>query len=128
VTAEGHVRFIEHKGVRILQIDLENCTAAEVVERTGQVRSVIATQPVNSVRTLTLVKGARFDRKTAAALKDYTAHNKPFVRVAAIVGVSGLQEVVFNVIVRVTGRKIAMFSNAAEAKEFLASDVLGASK
>ena len=52
-------------------------------------------------------------------MKDYTKHNKPYVCVAAVVGLSGLQEIVYNVIVKVTGRKIATFPYVEAAKDFL---------
>jgi hypothetical protein len=122
VAAEAHVKFIKYKGQAILQIDFEQCTPAEMLERIQFARAVIGGQPLASVRTLTLVKGARFNKGTSEALKDYTAHNKPFVKVAAIVGLSGLQEIVYNVVIRVTGRKIATFSDMDAAKEFLVKD------
>jgi hypothetical protein len=122
VPAEDHVKFVKFKGHAILQIDFEECTPAEMLERIHCARAIIGAQAPGSVRTLTLVKGARFNKGTSEALKDYTAHNKPFVKVAAIVGLSGLQEIVYNVIIRVTGRKIATFSNVEAAKEFLVRD------
>ena len=54
-------------------------------------------------------------------MKEYTAHNKPYVRAAAVVGLSGLQEIVYNVIIKLTGRNIATFSDIAVAKDFLAN-------
>jgi hypothetical protein len=122
VPADDHVKFIKHKGQAILQIDFQECTPAEMLERIHHARAIIGAQPHASVRTLTLVKGARFNKGSSDAMKDYTAHNKPFVKVAAVVGLSGLQEIVYNVIIRVTGRKIATFSNAEAAKEFLVKD------
>jgi hypothetical protein len=119
VAAEDHVRFVRYKGLPILEIDFQDCQPSEVLERIQCARAIIGQQQPASVRTLTLVKGARFNRQTSAALKEYTQHNKPFVRAAAIVGLSGLQEVVYTVIVRVTGRTIATFGSVQAAKEFL---------
>jgi hypothetical protein len=119
VADEEHVRFIKYKGQSILEIDFRDCQPAELLERIRCARTVIGTQEAGTVRTLTLVKGARFNKQTTEALKDYTKHNKPFVRAAAIVGLSGLQEIVYNVITRLTGRNIATFDTAEQAKEFL---------
>jgi hypothetical protein len=121
VPAEDYVKFIKYKDRPILQIDFDGCTPNDMLERIRYARSVINRQPLSSVRTLTLVKDARFNNQVSKEMKEYTAHNKPFVRVAAVVGLSGLQEIVYNVIIKVTGRQIATFSNIEPAKEFLVS-------
>jgi hypothetical protein len=121
VTVDEHVRFIEYKGCQILLIDFEGCQPAETLERIRYARSVIGRQPLASTRTLTMVKNSRFNSQVSEAMKEYTAHNKPFVRAAAVVGLSGLQEIVYNVIIKLTGRNIATFADVASAKEFLAS-------
>jgi hypothetical protein len=120
VAPEDHVKFIQHKGCAILQIDFEGCQPPEFMKRALHARSVIASQPLSSVRTLTLVKDGRFNKEVSETMKAYTRHNKPYVRVAAVVGLSGLQEILYNVVIKVSGRKIATFSSVEAAKEFLA--------
>jgi hypothetical protein len=122
VRIEDHVKFIKYKDRGILQIDFEGCTPADMLDRIRYARSIIGQQPPGTVRTLTLVKDARFNNQVSKEMKEYTAHNKPFVRRAAVVGLSGLQEIVYNVIIKVTGRKIATFSQVGPAKEFLVAD------
>jgi hypothetical protein len=121
VTVDEHVRFIEHKGCSILLINFESCQPPEFLERIRYARSVIGRQPLASTRTLTVVTKARFNNQVSEAMKEYTAHNKAYVRVAAVVGLSGLQEIVYNVIIKLTGRNIATFSDIAVAKDFLAN-------
>jgi hypothetical protein len=120
VTVDEHVRFIEHKGCQILLIDFEGCQPSQFLERIRYARSVIGRQPLASTRTLTVVTRSRFNSQVSEAIKEYTAHNKPYVRVAAVVGLSGLQEILYNVIIKLTGRNIATFSDIALAKDFLA--------
>jgi hypothetical protein len=121
VTVDEHVRFIEHKGCRILLIDFQSCQPPEFLERIRYARSVIGRQAHGSVRTLSVLTKARFNNQVSDAMKEYTTHNKPYVRAAAVVGLSGLQEIVYNVIIKVTGRNIATFSNITVAKDFLAA-------
>ena len=121
VSVDEHVRFIEHKGSSILLIDFEACEPPAFLERIRYARSVIGRQPFASVRTLTVVTKARFNNQVSEAIKEYTAHNKPYVHAAAVVGLSGLQEIVYNVIIKLTGRNIATFSDIAAAKDFLAN-------
>jgi hypothetical protein len=123
VSAEEYVKFIRYKGIPILQIDFKHCQPTEFLERMQYARALIGQQSLGSVRTLTLVSDARFNKQVSTAMKDYTAHNKPYVCLAAVVGLSGLQEIVYNVVIKVTGRKIATFSNVEAAKEFLAGPV-----
>jgi hypothetical protein len=120
VPVEDYVQFIKYKGCPILQIDFEGCQPPEFLERIRFAGSVIAGQPLRSVRSLTLVKDARFNNQVSEAMKRYTTHNKPYVRIAAVVGLSGLQEILYNVIIKVTGREVATFRHVEEAKEFLA--------
>jgi hypothetical protein len=122
VPAEDHVRFIQHRDRPILQIDFAGSHPAEMLERIRYARLIIGKQPLASVRTLTLVKDARFNTQVSREMKEYTAHNKPYVRCAAVVGLSGLQEIVYNVIIKVTGRNIATFSELERAKEFLVNE------
>jgi hypothetical protein len=120
VAVEDYVKFVKYKGCPILQIDFEACQPPELLDRIRYARSVIAGLPLRSVRTLTLVRDARFNNQVSEAMKEYTSHNKPYVQIAAVVGLSGLQEIIFNVIIKVTGRRIATFSHVQGAKEFLA--------
>jgi len=121
VTVDEYVRFIEHRGCQILLIDFQGCQPAELLERIRYARSVIGRQPLGSMRTLTVVTKARFNNQVSEAMKEYAAHNKPYVRIAAVVGLSGLQEIVYNVIIKLTGRNLATFSDIAVAKDFLTS-------
>ncbi len=102
-------------------IDFAECQPSEFLERIRYARSVIGRQPPRSARTLTVVTKARFNGQVSEAMKEYTSHNKPYVRAAAVVGLSGLQEIVYNVIIKLTGRNIATFSDVGTAKDFLAS-------
>ncbi len=120
MTVDEHVRFIDYKGCQILLIDFTECQPTDFLERIRYARSVIGRQSLGSTRTLTVVTKARFNRQVSEAMKEYTAHNKPYVRAAAVVGLSGLQEIVYNMIIKLTGRNIATFSNIVTAKDFLA--------
>lgn len=122
--AEEYVKFIRYKGIPILLIDFADCQPAEVLERMHYARARIGEQPLASVRTLTILSKMRFNNQVSEAFKSYTTHNKPYVLMAAVVGLSGLQEILFNVVIKVTGRKIATFPTVEAAKEFLANPSL----
>jgi hypothetical protein len=117
------IKFINHKGTQILHIDFSNCSPQEMLNHMQQAQRIISAQPKNSVFTLTDVTNAHYDRQVSAALKEYTNANKPFVKVAAIVGVTGLKEVILNAIIFFTRRSFSLFNSIEEAKEWLAAKV-----
>ena len=114
------VRFIPHEGKEILLIDFSHANPALFLSTMEEARGKIAAQPPGSVLTLTDVTGAQYDRTVADALKDYLAHNKPFVKAGAVVGLNELKRITFNFVNRVTGRSLKAFDRMDEAKAWLA--------
>jgi len=119
------VRFIEHDGKKILHLDLSFLKAEKVMPVIEQARATIASQPFKSVFTLTDVTGANFNDEVAQALKAFVAHNKPYVVAAAVVGVTGFKQVLFNTAMLFSGRTLHAFGSFAEAKTWLASQQPG---
>jgi len=121
---EPRCRFIEHKGKRILFHDLANIMDPKegfpVVELS---KSIMVRQPRESVLTLTWVAGSRFNREIVDALRDLVKHNKPYVKAGAIVGLSGLQKVVYITVTQLSGRRLPTFATVEEAKDWLVSQV-----
>lgn len=112
---------IEHKGKSIVFLDWTNVeTTEDAVRRIDAGQKLIASQPLNSVRTLTFVEGSRFDRERIEKVKAMILANKPYVKCGAIVGLSGLIKAVFNTLMQVTGRNIRRFDSLEEAKDWLA--------
>ena len=115
-----NTRFITHKGVRIFFIDLARKSPAELLEAMREAQGIIAEQPHGALLTLTDVAESSYNREVADALKAYVAHNKPFVRAGAVVGLNDLKRVIFNFLNRVTGRSLKGFEQLDAAKEWLA--------
>ncbi|MFZ5351155.1 MAG: hypothetical protein ACOZCL_00375 [Bacillota bacterium] len=113
------VSFIQHKGKKILQIDFTDCHKDEVLKVIEMAKKTISHEPKNSVLTLTKVANTKYDTNTSEALKEYTNHNKPYVKAAAVIGLSGLQKVLYMTIVRFTGRNLQLFDDDTTAKDWL---------
>lgn len=113
------VNFIRHKNVDILHINWSNARPSELLQAMEDAKRVIATQSPSSVRTLTTVDGAHMDRAVSDALKDYVAHNKPYVLAGAVVGLNDLKMIAFNFVNRVTGRTLRAMDDVEAAKEWL---------
>ncbi|MDA8099007.1 MAG: hypothetical protein M0042_05220 [Nitrospiraceae bacterium] len=115
------VKFIEHKGRRILHLDFTHARTDEVLAIIREAKTVIAAQPPQSVRTLTDVTEIKFNTETADAMKQFVAHNKPFVTAAAVVGITGLKQIIYNAVVKFSGRNLVAFDSAGPAKDWLAA-------
>lgn len=113
--------FVEYKGKRILCLRYLTLTKEEFLAQLEEVKALVASQAPNSLLIVTVFGGLRFDTEIAAAVKDYIAHNKPYVRASAVVGISGLRRSLYNAVVYLTRRQIKVCQTEEEALEYLAS-------
>ncbi|HEX5005096.1 MAG TPA: hypothetical protein VFV65_07255 [Gemmatimonadales bacterium] len=112
--------FIEHRGVRIAHLNFAQVASADealaAIEEAGR---VVQAEPLRSVRTLTDVTGSRFNGDVLEAVKRLAANNRPHVIAGAIVGLSGLQKVVYTTVMRFSKRNIPVFVDIEAAKNWL---------
>ncbi len=116
------VRFIQHNGKEILFLDFSACKPEEVLPLVDEAKAVIRTRPPQSLLTLTDVTNMRFDDKVSERMKEFTAHNKPYVRAAAVVGIVGLKKILFDAVMIFSKRKLYAFDSVDQAKVWLASN------
>ena len=114
------VQFIQHKGKKILHLNFADCKADEVLTVIDQAKAAIRTQALRSVLTLTDVTNTAFNSKVSDAMKEFVMHNKPYVVASAVVGVTGLKQIIYNAVMKFSGRKLTAFDSLAEAKDWLA--------
>ncbi|HZU33210.1 MAG TPA: STAS/SEC14 domain-containing protein [Candidatus Angelobacter sp.] len=120
--AGGRVRFIEHKGRRILFINYSHCDAALLKAVAEEGHRIISGERLDSVLTLNDVTGTSFDKESVAALQAKVAGNAPYVRRAAVVGISGLQRLIYEGVQAFSKRRIPHFETREEALRWLAQD------
>jgi hypothetical protein len=114
------VQFIQHKGKKILHINFANCKAEEVLTVIDQAKAIIRTQAQQSVFTLTDVTNTAFNSTVSDAIKEFVVHNKPYVVASAVVGVTGLKQIIYNAVMKFSGRTLTAFDSLTEAKDWLA--------
>ncbi len=115
-------RFVQYSGKEIFEVNFENLSPSEAIGAMDEAKRAIVTRPHNSILALTFVSGARFDSRVNEALRAFTAHNKPYVKKSAVVGVSGLQQMLLSGVRILTGRDIRGFDNVADARDWLIGD------
>jgi len=118
----SRVHFIEHGGRRVLFIDYSRCNGAMLKMVAQEGHKVISGEQPGSVLTLNDVTGTSFDHESVAALKSMVAANAPYVRRAAVIGISGLQSLIYDAVQAFSKRKIPNFSTRQEALEWLVAE------
>jgi len=113
------IEFIQHKGKQILHLNFTHAKPMEVVEASKAAMSLIAKQPAKSLRTLTDVTDMNFDTASTQALKELARHNAPFVMAGAVVGITGLRQIIYNAVIKFSGRNLVVFDSPDQAKEWL---------
>jgi hypothetical protein len=112
-------RIIEEQGKKILHIDMAQCDLEGVKKVIEESTVIMEKQPEQSLLTLTNVAGTHLSSLVTRTLKDFTVHNKPFVRAGAVIGLDSLRRIEFNAVVRFSGRKLHAFDDFEKAKAWL---------
>ncbi len=115
------VQFIEHKGKKILHLNFSYCKPDDILSIIDKAKTVIGKQTQKSVYVLTDVTEAGFNSKVSDSMKDFVNHNKPFVAASAVVGVTGLKQIIYNAVMKFSGRNLMVFNTLEEAKNWLAT-------
>lgn len=116
----GQVTETMHAGRKIIHIDFSRIGGDELLKAIEEAQSVIATQSPSSALTLTNVTDVRYNKTITERLKAYVAHNKPYVKAGAVVGLNDMTRIIFNSINMITGRNLKAFSTVEEARTWLA--------
>ena len=116
------IQVAEWNGRRIHCIDLSGITDMdEARDAMRQQWEAIEGSAPASLLTLTDVTGSRLERETLRALMVQVLHNKPFVKAAAVVGLSDAQRRDLSDIQRVSAREFTVFDSVEQARDWLAA-------
>ena len=97
-------------------------TAGDALPHISAARDVVATQPARSLHGIVDVTGSKFNSQVVEALKELATHNAPFMIASGIVGVAGLQRVILDSVIAITGRSnLKAFPTRGEALSWLAT-------
>jgi hypothetical protein len=113
-------RFIEHQGTRILLLDFAGIRDPdEALRGIAHSKAVVASQPVASLLVMTLVRDARYNAAVLQGMKDLAAHNAPYVKASAVVGMSGLHRIAYQAVILFSKRNIKVFDQESDALDWL---------
>lgn len=115
--------WITHKGQKILYCDYTNYPESEFEKLKAEleeVEAVITLEPKDSVLGLTDIRGSVATSEVIVLFKGAVSRTGPHIRMQAVVGVSGVKKVLFDVVVRLSGQNARTFDKVESAKEWLA--------
>jgi hypothetical protein len=116
------IRFISHNGKQLLFLDFSSCKADEALKTISEAKKIIQDQPENSLLILTDVTDGRFNTLVTDAMKEFVAHNKPYVKASAVVGITGLKKIIYDAVLIFSKRNISTFDSVEAAKEWLSQN------
>ena len=116
------IRFITHKGKRILLVDLSHRTTAEVEKIARIVPSVLSAQPRGSVLLLADFTGVEFDKASFTRMKEAAVFDRPYLKRSAWVGTENLPKVFYENIKVFSQRDLPTFKTREEALDWLVSE------
>lgn len=116
----GRVNVVDHKGKRILIQDFSGLHPGEELDRTiDAAKAYIASQPEKSVLSVFDATSAVYNTAVLAALKDFTAHNKPYMKASTVVGAEGILSIAVMAVSRFSGRSFKGFKDRQSAMDWL---------
>jgi hypothetical protein len=120
--AAGRVRFLRHAGRQVLFIDYSHSDVAMLKAVAEEGHRMISRERPGSVLTLNDVTGTVFDKESVAVLQQKVAANAVYVRRAAVVGISGLQRLIYEGVQAFSKRRIPNFQTREEALSWLINE------
>jgi len=116
----NRTKIITHRGITIFYMDFSNVkTVKDITEIVDESIAYIRKQPLNSVTGLTNLDTMFFNSEVKTIFTTFLAGNKPYMKKSAVFGMSGLARILFNGLMKITGRDVRSFEKMEEAKEFL---------
>ncbi|MCL6588822.1 MAG: hypothetical protein K6U80_02610 [Firmicutes bacterium] len=113
------VQVIEYKGKAIIYLDFSRCGKDELIQVIEAGSAIIRKCPPASALTLSNFTGFMFTFNMVDLLKEFTLQNKPYVKAAAVIGVTGLRKIPYEAIMKITKRNLPSFDTQVEAMEYL---------
>jgi hypothetical protein len=111
--------FVEHKGRKILRLDIDNCSIEEFEALLIESGNMIRKEPYNSVLSLACGGEGTPIFTNREMFIQYLCLNAAHVKASAVAGLPDLKARMFAGVVSGSTREIKLFKDAEEAKDWL---------
>ncbi|MBW1847504.1 MAG: hypothetical protein JRJ27_10250 [Deltaproteobacteria bacterium] len=113
------VKWIEHKGEKILFIDYKDIKVEKIEDVLIKLKREYESQPKDSVLDMTDVTNANYDRKTWKKFNEYGKLAKPYLKASAVIGITKPLKIMLKAYQVLTGQKVKAFNSFEEASDWL---------
>jgi D-mannonate dehydratase len=115
------LQWIQHNGKRILYTDIASQKTEELLDIVKRLKVEIEKEPPDSVLCICEVTGGKTNNEINQALKEFVKYIDPYMKMITVIGLAGLQTIVFNAVLMFTrSKKIFLKKSKEEALDWLA--------
>ncbi len=115
------LKWITHQSKRILYADIASQNTKELLDISERIKREVDKEPLDSVRLVCNVKDGKTNNEINEELKQLVKYVDPYVKMTAVIGMGGLQTIVFNGLLMFTStKKLTSKNSEKEALDFLA--------
>jgi hypothetical protein len=115
------VQQITYKGKAIIFTDLSHTAVSEEqIAILRRAQELICAQPPDSVLSLIDYTGIHYNVSSVEAQKQFSTAVGPHMKASAVVGITGMLQIIYRSIVKLTGRNIKTFADIKDATDWLA--------
>jgi len=119
---DDRIHFIEHKGKKILMIDLSHATRSQLQLLLEYVRITVAQHARESLLTLGDFEGAEVDHAAAMKIKEVLTLDRPFVKKGAFVNTGHIPHAILENFHNFSQRELPTFKTREEAMDWLVEE------
>jgi hypothetical protein len=83
----------------------DGCSTAEITQTVEEIKKTVALHQPQSLIALLDITGTTIDKERINIIQSMAAHNRPYIRFIALVGLGFFRSMAFRVMLRLTGRK-----------------------
>jgi hypothetical protein len=120
--AGDRLKFIEHKGKRILSINSVGADFQLIRAIAAECWHLVSREEPKSVRTLNDLEGGEFSSETTKVFSELVAKNRPYVFRGALIGIKGMRFFAYQSVVSLTNRPLKLFNDRQQALDWLVKE------
>ena len=120
--AGERLKFIEHKGKRILTINSVGADFQLIRAIAAECWHLVSREELKSVRTLNDLEGGEFSSETTKVFSELVAKNRPYVVRGALIGIKGMRFFAYQSVVSLTNRPLKLFNDRQQALDWLVQE------
>ena len=115
------LKWIQHNSKRILYTDIASQKTEDLLDIVKRLKAEIEKEPPDSVLCLCEVTGGKTNNEINQTLKEFVKSVDPYMKMITVIGLAGLQTIVFNAVLMFTrSKKLSIKNSREEALDWLA--------